>query len=242
MSSRIMYQHADGAPRYGIRTLVDDGALGQATRTKTAASPDTIARQPAGFGRAHLAAAADYRLSSKWADTDDPLLVELRAKYPAELQEAREIVRAELGTDAKWLDGSAKIFYRNLKPVTGRRRAAGKSTTAMFQRLGLFVLLVLPPLLLVINEAPLAWLLASGIVSAVLAIAVGEAITARLRVPVAPQIRRLWLKELRRDITDATLLAVLAQKDIEVGPRTAEAAGRGWQNIRYAAKTIDRLH
>lgn len=85
-------------------------------------------------------------------------------------------------------------------------------------------------------------LIPTASVSAVLAIVGGEAITARLRVPVAPRIRRLWLKELRGDITDATLLAVLAQKGIEVDPRTAEAAGRGWESIRYAAETIDRLH
>lgn len=227
-----MYENLDGSPRYGIRTLEPTPS---AAEPSSAASPIYIIRYAAGLDRIALAAAIDSRLRQSWADEDDPLLVRLRADHRNELREARRFVKSVLGTNSKWLDTSAAHFYVNLAPVITRRRAAGRTASATVERLGLFVLLILPPLLLVIGGASLALLLASGIVSSILAVVLGETITARLRLPVAPVIRKPWLQELRRDIEDATLLALLQAKGIEVDPDTAKAAMRGWEHLKAEA-------
>jgi hypothetical protein len=237
VSSQSMYQHTDGSPRYGIRTL--EGA-GSATAVRTAASPEAIARQAAGFSRTTLAAAALNRLTKDWADQEDPLVTALRQEYVWEARQAKSMVRQALGSNQDWLNASARVFHRSLKPVHDRRRAAGRTRAAWIQRAVLFLVLLAPPLLLVITEAPIAWLLAAGIVSAVLAKAGGDHITARLGIPVAPPVPALRLKELRRDIEDAVLLAILQGKGTDIGAETAAAAGRGWDNLA-AAGSADRL-
>jgi hypothetical protein len=61
-------------------------------------------------------------------------------------------------------------------------------------------------------------------------------------VPVMPNIRAPWLKELREDVVNATLVAILQNKGTPVDPGTAAAARRGWESMCTASKAADSLH
>jgi hypothetical protein len=189
----------------------------------------------------HLAAAMEHRITRAWADRPDPLLVQLRSGHPEDLAAAEAIVKAELGSRRSWLLKAQSAHNRYLAPVTARRRAAGRMPKAMVLRLSLIALLILPALLLVVFDAPLAALVLTGAASVIAALVAGQAINAWLRIPVQPAIRRPWLKEIRTDITDAVLLATLQRRGVTVDPRTAQAAGRGWRHIRFVAAALDRI-
>jgi hypothetical protein len=222
-------------PRYGIRTGSASAPAAPAGR------PELVAREAAGLGLHHLAAAMEHRITRAWADRPDPLLMQLRSDHPEDLAAAEVIVKAELGGRRSWLLKAQSAHNRYLAPVTARRRAAGLLPKALVLRLSLIALLILPSLLMVVFEAPLAALVLTGAASVIAALVAGQAIHAWLRIPVQPAIRPRWLKEIRTDIVDATLLAILQGRGVDVDPQTALAAGRGWQHIRFVAAALDRI-
>ena len=63
-------------------------------------------------------------------------------------------------------------------------------------------------------------------------------LTVRARVPVMPAIRGAWLNELREDIVNATLVAILQNKGVALEARAAAAGRRGWESIQIAAKAV----
>jgi hypothetical protein len=68
-------------------------------------------------------------------------------------------------------------------------------------------------------------------------------ITVHARVPVIPNIRTGWLAELRDDVVNATLVAILQNKGIiELEPRIIAAGQRGWKHIQAAAQVMEKLH
>lgn len=56
-----------------------------------------------------------------------------------------------------------------------------------------------------------------------------------------PNIRGHWLAELREDVVNATLVAILQNKGTAVSPATAAAGRRGWVSIQAAAKAVTSL-
>jgi hypothetical protein len=238
-SSIAVYQLKDGSPRYGVRTAHQDSEQLQPAIQR--GNPEAIAREAGQLGLHHLAAAADHRLTRKWADGDDELLVRLREAHPAELQEAEQIVNAKLGNPKRWLLKARSNYTRGLAPVIARRQEAGMLSRAMFLRLFLIVLLIVPSVLAVSFSVPLLYLVFIGIASILLALYLGGVVTEWLRLPVQPGIRSGWLKELRQDIVDATLLAVLEKKRALVDSQTSAAARRGWKHIRFVAAQVDRI-
>jgi hypothetical protein len=58
---------------------------------------------------------------------------------------------------------------------------------------------------------------------------------------VHPPVRAGWVKELRQDVVDATLLAVLQNKRVAVDRQTAAAAARGWKHLSFVAGQLDRM-
>jgi hypothetical protein len=231
-----MHQSVDEAPRYGIRTLVEPVPSG-----RRAAAPDHIAKEAARLGLHHLAAAIEHRLTRPWAGREDALLVRLRGDHPEALRAAEQIVRRELGSAKSWRMKASAVHRRYLGPAIARRRAAGLAGRAWAVRLALIVLFILPSFLLVVGAAPLPALVLTGAASILAAFGCGRAVTVWLRLPVQPVIRRRWLQEFRRDIVDATLLALLQEKGAQVDQQAAEAAVRGWKHIRFVAAGLDRL-
>jgi len=235
-----VYQLKDGSPRYGVRTEhhQDTGPRQPAGQR---GNPEAIAREAGQLGLHHLAAAADHRLTRKWADREDELLVRLREAHPAELAQAEQMVNAKLGNPKRWLLKARANYTRGLSPVIARRQEAGMLSRAMFLRLFLIVLLIVPSVLAVSFSVPLLYLVFIGIASILLAMYLGGVVSEWLRLPVQPTIRSGWLKELRQDIVDATLLAVLEDQRAVVDSQTTAAAQRGWKHIRFVAAQIDRI-
>ncbi|MGO4187388.1 hypothetical protein [Pseudarthrobacter sp. TAF60_1] len=56
-----------------------------------------------------------------------------------------------------------------------------------------------------------------------------------------PNIRGHWLNELREDVVNATLVAILRNKG-DLDARTAAAGQRGWASIQAASKAVAALH
>jgi hypothetical protein len=57
-----------------------------------------------------------------------------------------------------------------------------------------------------------------------------------------PNIRGPWLNELREDVVNATLVAILQNKGVEPDRRSGAAGRRGWESIQVAAKAMAALH
>jgi hypothetical protein len=86
-------------PRYGSRSeayAADQTAPGPTLQNEEPA--ESAAR----LSLDHMSAAIDRRLTSSWADTEDPLVAELRRKHPEELDAARALVKLHLGSQRQW--------------------------------------------------------------------------------------------------------------------------------------------
>jgi hypothetical protein len=233
------YLLADGAPRYGVRTQEPAPAAGMPALP---ADARLVPRAAARLGLHHLAAAVDSRLTRSWADTDDPLLAALRARHRSELAEAEELVQAELGGRAAWLRRAAANHAAFLAPVAGRRKADGRHGAAALQRALLALVLTgVAGFVAIATDGNVLSLLVAGVLLSGLAYVLGSMVTVRLRLPVPVRLRGAWLQEIRRDITDATLLAVLRANGVDVDERTARATRRGWEHLQAVAAKVDGI-
>lgn len=56
-----------------------------------------------------------------------------------------------------------------------------------------------------------------------------------------PTIRGPWLSELREDVVNATLVAILQNKGSALSPAIITAGRRGWTSIQDAAAAVAAL-
>jgi hypothetical protein len=232
------YQLVDGSPRYGSR---DEN---HASRQEPAASRIRVeepAQEASRLGLDHLAAAIDRRLTSSWADREDPLLAALKKAHPDELKAARDLVTLHLGSQRQWRMKAQAVRDKHLAATMRRRRAAGSAMEVLFLRIGLMIALIAPPLYVMATSTDMLKLTLTGVGCVAAAFAGGHFITIRSRVPAMPVIRGPWLAELREDVVTATLLAILLSKGVALEARTVAAAERGIKSIRAAASAVEAL-
>lgn len=231
------YHLADGSPRYGRRT--------EACSTGQAAPPARVeeaAEAAARLGLDDLAAAIDRRLVASWADRSDPLVTRMRQDHPEELAAARDLVSLHLGSQRQWRLKAQAVRDGHLAALMARRRAAGSARETLFLRLGLMGALITPPAYIVASgQDDLVKLVLTGAACVAGAFTGSHFLTVRARVPLMPDIRSSWLAELREDVIDATLVAILANKGVDLGPGTAAAGRRGWNSIQAAARAVSAL-
>lgn len=234
------YHLADGSPRYGSRNAeTTDGPAAPAPVVRA----EEIAEATARLGLDELAAAIDRRLTRPWADTPDPVVAGLRRKYPEELAASRALVRIHLGSQRQWRLKAQAVRDKQMAPTVARRKAAGSAREILTLRLGLLASLIAPPVFVVATDQDnIVKLIATGAVCFAAALAGGQALTLRARIPVMPAIRGLWLNELRNDVVNATLATILENKGIVLAPETAAAARCGWLSIQAAARSAQALH
>lgn len=104
------------------------------------------------------------------------------------------------------------------------------------------IALIAPPAYIVATSTDILKLVLTGVVCCAVACLGGHFITVRFRVPVMPNLRSQWVNELREDIVNATLVAVLHNNGVPVEAKAATAARRGWESIRVAANAVEALH
>jgi hypothetical protein len=102
--------------------------------------------------------------------------------------------------------------------------------------------LIAPPAYIVATSTDILTLVLTGAASIALAFIGGNFITIRSRIPVMPNIRGPWLNELRDDVINATLVAILQNKGVALDDSTAAAGRRGLQSISTAAEAVEALH
>jgi hypothetical protein len=230
------FQLVDGSPRYGMRH-------DEAQQRTDPAEPraEETAEAAARLGLDHLAAAIDRRLTSHWAEKEDTVLA-LRAEHPEELAAARALVKVHLGSQRQWRLKAQAVRDKNLTATMRRRRASGSAREILFLRLGLMVALITPPLYVVVtSREAILKLVLTGAACIAAAFIGGHFLAVRARVPVMPNIRGAWLAELRNDVINATLVAILQNKGVVLDGRTVAAGQRGWDSITTAAKARDAL-
>jgi hypothetical protein len=233
------YQLVDGTPRYGAR---HDADTSQATAPAPAQRAEETADAAARLGLDHLAAAIDRRLTSSWADQKDPLVEALRTEHPEALAAARALVKLHLGSQRQWRLKAQTIRNTYLAATAQRRRASGYAKEILFLRLGLMLALIAPPAFVVATSRDdIVKLVLTGAVCIAAAFIGGHFITVRSRLPVMPNIRGAWLNELRDDVVNATLVAILQNNGVALDRRTVTAGRRGWDSITTAAKAVDAL-
>lgn len=233
------YHLADGSPRYGSR---DENH----TPHQKVPAPRIRAEEPAELasrlGLDHLAAAIDRRLTSSWADQENPLVTALRAKHPEELVAARALVALQLGSQRQWRMKAQAVRDKHLAATMRRRKAAGSALEIVFLRIVLMIALIAPPLYIVAtSKEDLLKLTLTGAACVAAAFAGGHLITIRSRVPAMPNIRGPWLAELRDDVVNATLLAILLSKGVALESTTVAAAERGLKSMRAAHAAVEAL-
>lgn len=232
------YHLADGSPRYGHRTESNEGQPAPAASARVEEAVEGAAR----LGLDEMAAAIDKRLSSSWADAPDTAVATLREQNPEELAAARALVKLHLGTQRQWRMKAQAVRDKQLGGLMARRKASGTAREVLALRLGLIVALIAPPAYIVAtNQTDVLKLVIVGAICLVAALVGGHFLTIRARVPVMPNIRGPWLAELREDVVNATLVAILQNKGITVSPATAAAGRRGWVSIQEAATAVTTL-
>lgn len=232
------YQLVDGSPRYGSR---DENHVARQKPVASGIRVEESAQEASRLGLDHLAAAMDRRLTSSWADRENPLVTALRAAHPGELSAARDLVRLHVGGQRQWRMKAQAVRDKHLAATMRRRRAAGSATEILVLRIGLMLALIAPPLFVMATSTDLLKLTLTGVACVVAAFAGGHFITIRSRVPAMPAIRGPWLAELREDVVNATLVAILLSKGVTIEARTVEAAERGIKSIRAAASAVEAL-
>lgn len=234
---------ADGSPRYGSRSGGQEAAEPAKRRTSPGVRVEEAAEGAARLGLDELAAAIDRRLTSHWADAPDPLVETLRADHPEELAAARALVKLHLGSQRQWRLKAQAVRDRQLESTLRRRSASGRSRAALAARLVLMIALIsLPAYVVATDRENLLKLVLAGAACIAVAQVCGHFTTVYARVPVMPAIRGAWLSELRDDVVNATLVAILLNKGIELEPRVIAAGQRGWKNIQAAALVMQKLH
>ena len=233
------YQLADGSPRYGHRTA----SASAVQATSPGSAPAEVAEGAAKLSLDVMAAAIDRRLRSAWADEPDPAVEALRRENPEELAAARALVRLHLGSQRQWRIKAQAVRDKQLAGVWARRRAAGRSREVLALRLGLMAALIAPPAYIVATSPDdIPRLVLAGIACFAFAVVAGHLLTCRARVPVMPNIRGPWLAELREDVVNATIVAILENKGAPPDSVTAAAARRGWESIQAASRAIGALN
>ncbi|MDJ0459915.1 hypothetical protein PUN71_022160 [Arthrobacter sp. NQ7] len=232
------YHLADGSPRYGHRSepSTDQPAATAGFRVEEAA--EGAAR----LGLDEMAAAIDKRLSSSWADKPDASLAALRDQNPEELAAAKALVKLHLGSQRQWRMKAQAVRDKQLSGLLDRRKASGSAREILALRLGLIIALIAPPAFIVAtNQTDVLKLVIVGAICLAAAFLGGHFLTIRARVPVMPTIRGPWLGELREDVVNATLVAILQNKGAALSPAVAEAGRRGWTSIQDAAAAVAAL-
>jgi hypothetical protein len=190
-----------------------------------------------------MAAAIDRRLASAWADAPDPAVTALRKEHPEELAAARALVKLHLGTQRQWRLKAQAVRDKQLAATVRRRRVSGSAREILVLRLGLMAALITPPAYIVATaQDDIVKLIVTGALCFAVALTGGHFLTVRARVPVMPNIRGPWLNELREDIVNATLVAILQNQGTDLDRSTAAAGRRGWNSIQSAAKAVTALH
>lgn len=233
------YQLTDGSPRYGSRS--GTRPAGQPSPAPAIRVEET-AEAAARLGLDDLAGAIDRRLTSAWADSEDARVAGMRKEYPEELAAARALVRLHLGSQRQWRLKAQAVRDGHLAATMQRRRATGSAREILVLRLALLIALIAPPAYIVATGGDLPNLVAAGAVCFAVALLGGHSLTVRARVPVMPGLRGAWLNELREDVVNATLIAILQSKGVVLEPGAAAAARRGWQSIQAAARAVAALH
>ncbi|TSE14993.1 hypothetical protein B1A87_002725 [Arthrobacter sp. KBS0703] len=233
------YQLVDGSPRYGAR---HEGTPQQTSPAQPLRVEET-AEAAARLGLNDMAAAIDRRLDSAWADAEDPVVTALRKENPEELAAARALVQLHLGSQRQWRLKAQAVRDKQLAGTVARRKASGSARAILAMRLGLMAALIAPPAYIVATDQEnYLKLLIIGIICFAAAMIGGHFLTIRARIPVMPNIRGPWLSELREDVVNATLVAILQNKGVALDRRTIAAGRRGWESIQVAAKAVAALH
>ncbi|MGO4385390.1 hypothetical protein [Specibacter sp. RAF43] len=232
------YHLADGSPRYGSR-IPGNGAEEPANRVTPGTQTDEVPETGARLGLDDMAAAIDRRLASSWADAPDPLVEGLRNDYPEELAAARALVKHHLGSQRQWRQKAQAVRDKRLAGTIARRRASGSARRTMALRLLLMIALVaLPVYVVATDREDLLKLVLTGVACIVAALVGGHVITVQARVPVMPNIRGAWQAELREDVINATLVAILQNKGVQLSPAASAAGLRGWRSIQAASLAV----
>lgn len=233
------YQLVDGSPRYGTR---HEKAPQQTSPAQPVRIEETV-EAAARLGLDDMAAAIDRRLDSAWADAPDPAVTALRKENPEELAAARALVKLHLGTQRQWRLKAQAVRDKQLAGIVARRKASGSAAEILALRLGLMAALIAPPAYVVASDQnDYLKLIITGVLCLMVALVGGHFLTIRARIPVMPNIRRPWLNELREDVVNATLVAILQNKGAVLDLRTVAAGRRGWESIQVAAKAVSALY
>jgi hypothetical protein len=115
------------------------------------------------------------------------------------------------------------------------RRASGSGREVFAMQAFLMAsLIALPTYILATSGEDLLMLVFVGVGCVAVAMMGWHYNGVHARVPVMPNIRAAWLAEIRNDVVDATLVAILQNNGAGLDALTAAAGLHGWTSIQTA--------
>lgn len=242
------YLLADGSPRYGIR--IGDGPYGPPAPEPT---PDTAAPEPARGGGAEadailqkalafdtdqIAAAQNRRFQQTWAEQDDELVLAFRAEHA-------DLAEIAVRTTSEALKSNVKWFVRSARPAAKLHEKASRNRSlALRGSVNLVKFLIRSSRLVIVwlmVTGPTPEAIAGGLVLLFLLRRFARMNQGRLKLPLGARLRWSGFSDLRRDITDAVLLALVVGAGHTVDPDTAAAVGRGWKHLVFVAGKVEEI-
>jgi hypothetical protein len=241
------YLLADGSPRYGIR--IGDGPYGAPAPEPT---PETAAPEPARGGEAadailqkalafdtdQLAAAQNHRFEQTWAEQDDELVLAFRAEHA-------DLAELAVRTTSEALKSNVKWFVRSAMPAAKVHGNVRRSRSlALRGSVNLVKFLFRTSRLLIVwlmVTGPTPEAIAGGLVLFFLLRMFARMNQARLKLPLSARLRWAGFRDLRRDITDAVLLALVVGDGRTVAPDAAAAVGWGWKHLVFVTGKVEEI-
>lgn len=235
------YMLADGSPRYGIRTtgLVSTPVATVPSLIRVGLTADAAAL----FDAAELKLAVQHRfVLDKVDQADAELIADLRASHPEELKEAEVVVAKRLGSPAVWMRGAKTAYTESVVEEARKDGTLIKQLASALMSLGLSVAMLVIIIGLAVMDAPpevfMAVLVAMILGTRPIQKKLGRTINLG---GIPTRIDREDARTLWDDVVNATLVAVLQNKDIPVDQASTKAALRGWNHTRYVGTIAQEL-
>lgn len=230
------YLMPDGAPRFGIRT--EAASVEPVPATKQQPEPGHAADQAALLTAPQLRSAVDYRFVLDDHADDEQFIAALRDKYPEELAAAQAVVADRLGSPREWFKASRRRFSGTIVGM-GVEPVRQLRTLLAYLALTAVPLVVLAAAVLLKLEDWATW---TVVIIAVLGLKPAQRkIYRKVRGAISTAIGPEDLQMIWDDVVNATLIEVLAAKDVTTDAMSVHAARRRFNHIRYVAGLTGQL-
>ncbi|QOT19348.1 hypothetical protein [Paenarthrobacter sp. YJN-5] len=234
------YMREDGSPRYGIRTTgLEAFAEAPARPLVTVAQTADAAAQLDG---AELKLAAEHRYVLDLFKEDAEVISSLREAHAEELKLAEAAVEARLASPWTWMSAAKRSYIESTIDDAEKAGTMVSQLASLLMSMGISVgSLVIMIGMVILQVPPLPYLGVCLVMLLVLVPIRRKLDRATDRTTLPHDVSKDEAQVFWDDVVNATLLAVLQNKGVEVDLATAASLTRGWNHTRYVSTVAQEL-